>query len=71
MLLDLGNVISDCILGSYSVRGIDLWVQTEVEYKLSKTWDPAKEQELFLFTFDKITNELISDKKYKSKTVSI
>ncbi|XKL61608.1 hypothetical protein PGB90_001441 [Kerria lacca] len=71
MLLDLGNVISDCILGSYSVRGIDLWVQTEVEYKLSKTWDPAKEQELFLFTFDKITNELISDKKYKSKTAAV
>lgn len=68
--MDLGNVLSDCIMGSFSVRAIDLWKEREVDYKLPEAWDYSKSKELFLFTYNKISNELVSSDKSKSKTVS-
>lgn len=70
-LLDLGNVLSDCIMGSYSIRSLDLWTQKESEFKLPKNWNYTKAKELFLFTIRKIKTDIIEDVKRKSKTVSV
>lgn len=68
-LLDLGSVLSDCIMGSYSIKSLDLWTQKESEFKLPKNWDYSKAKELFLFTIRKIKTDIVEDVKCKSKTV--
>ncbi|XP_065211361.1 proteasome adapter and scaffold protein ECM29 [Planococcus citri] len=67
-LLDFGDVLSDCIMGSYSIRSLDLWNHKESEFKLPKNWNHAKAKELFLFTVRKIKSDMVEDTKCKSKT---
>lgn len=67
--MDIGSMLSDCVMGSFSVHVVDLWTERETDYDLPKTLDFSKEKELFLFTYNKISNELVCNEKSKSKMV--